>query len=128
MNSRFLPILSSCGLISYDSRSYVFKHLTLSGYFKKESICSHLATVLGRSRNCWQTPQPSEWGVLPSKRRQGAKSVNKGRALRALPLSTRACHTLQGGMTFCKVIRFQFHTEPYRSSFTSWAQTNSLFK
>ena len=62
--------------------------------------------------------------VLPSKRRQGARGVNKERAS-ALCLYLPVRVTLsQGEMSFCKVIRFQFRAEPYHS----WAQTNSLFK
>jgi hypothetical protein len=57
---------------------------------------------------------------------RGQEALTKA-ALGALPLSTRACHTVQGEMSFCKVI-VSNPTQPSGSSFTSWAQTNSLFK
>lgn len=123
INNRILP--SDFPSFLYDL-CLVHKFLNTDfGYLKMNRLA--VISVADGEEARWQPPLQPEHGVSFHQRdTRGQEALT--RTLVSLPVSARACHTVQGKMSFCKVIRLQFHTEPYHSPFTSWAQTNSLFK
>lgn len=123
VNNRFLAIELSLLALTLYSPVQKLLNTDFVCVFKTEPTCSHLRVAGGEPLAATAT---AERVSFPLSDARGQEALTKNVA--SPPVICPCVSPLQGKMSFCKVMRSQFHTEPYHSPFPSWAQTNSLFK